>query len=369
MVVTTLSGAVRRFRGGRHAVPPFFDGATDGPLAVGRDIFENPRIIELSDGRELGYAEAGDPDGEPGLVFHGWPNCRTFAAAFDEIGRERGLRFVAPERPGFGVSDPDPGRRLTDWPADVTALMGHLGIETAPVLGVSGGGPYALACAAEISERTPWVAVGCGVGPMEAVPVHARAARARRRPVVPPGRGGRRAVRPERLLERRAATAATHDADDWRGEVGQLLVATAVAARQGHGNEHLVTDLQLHAGNCGFDPGDIDVPVGLWYGRQDRLVPRRGAVLERAIPTAEAQFYPDYGHVSVVEENESAIVGWLRRRRGRGVRSVVRRGGRGAGVRRVVVDRHPPGRRVRVRPSLDDQPLALAEVGHQVPDL
>lgn len=320
MVVTTLSDAARRFRGGRHAVPPFFDGATDGPLAVGRYIFRNPQIIELPDGRELGYAEAGDPDGEPGLVFHGWPNCRTFAAAFDEVGRERGLRFVAPERPRFGVSDPDPGRRLTDWPADVTALMDHLGIGTAPVLGVSGGGPYALACAAEISERTPRVAVGCGVGPMEAVPVRERGpfTLARHAPGVIRSylRAEEVAGRyvPERLLERRAATAATHDADYWRGEVGRLLIATAVAARQGHGNEHLVTDLQLYAGSWGFDLCDIDVPVGLWYGRQDRLVPvDAGRYLERAIPTAEAHFYPDYGHVSVVEENESAIVGWLRR--------------------------------------------------------
>lgn len=320
--MTSLTDAARRFRAGRDAVPPFFDGATDGPLAVGREIFEHPRTIELPDGRDLGYAEAGDPDGEPGLVFHGWPNCRTFAAAFDEIGRERGLRIIAPERPGFGVSDPDPDRRLTDWPADVTALMDHLGIETAPVLGVSGGGPYALACAAEIPERTHRVAVGCGVGPMEAVSPAARGpfTLARYAPGVIRAylRAEEVAARyaPERLLERRAATAAPYDADYWRSEVGQLLVATAVAARQKHGNEHLVTDLQLYAGDWEFDLGDIDVPVGLWYGRQDRLVPPdAGRYLERHVPTAEAHFYPDYGHISVVEENEGDIVAWLRRSR------------------------------------------------------
>lgn len=75
-----------------------------------------------------------------------------------------------------------------------------------------------------------------------------------------------------------------------------------------------MTDLQLYAGNWGFDLGDIDAPVGLWYGRQDRLVPvDAGRYLERTIPTAEAHFYPDYGHVSVIEENEPAIIEWLRR--------------------------------------------------------
>jgi pimeloyl-ACP methyl ester carboxylesterase len=318
--MTSLTDAVRRFRAGRDAVPPFFAGATEGPLAVGREIFENPRTLTLPDGRDLGYAVAGDPAGDPGLVFHGWPNCRTFAAAFDEIGSERGLRIVAPERPGFGVSDPDPGRQLTDWPADVTALMDHLGIDEAPVLGISGGGPYALSCAHEVPGRTPRAAVGCGVGPMRAVSPAERGpftvARYAPRVIQSYLRAEEVAARyaPERLLERRAATAADYDADYWRGEVGQLLVATAVAARQGHGNEHLVRDLHLYATEWGFDLGDIDIPVGLWYGRRDRLVPvSAGRYLERHIPTAEAHFYPEYGHISVVEENEPAMVDWLRR--------------------------------------------------------
>lgn len=318
--MTSLTDAVRRYRAGRDAVPPFFDGATEGPLAVGREIFEHPETVELPDGRELGYATAGDPAGDPLLVFHGFPNCRTFAAAFDEPAREHGGRIIAPERPGFGVSDPDPGRELTDWPDDVTALLDALGIDEAPVLGVSGGGPYALACAARIPDRTPRAAVGCGVSPMEAVSFEEQV----------PFRLGQWAPRlvrgylraeelqarytSERLLERRAANAAPHDADYWRGEVGQLLVATAVAARQGHGNEHLVRDLQLYAGDWGIDLDGIDVPVGLWYGRADRIVPvAMGRYLAEAVPTAEAHFYPDLGHVSVVEENEADIVEWLRR--------------------------------------------------------
>jgi pimeloyl-ACP methyl ester carboxylesterase len=210
--MTSLTDAVRRFRAGRDAVPPFFAGATEGPLAVGREIFENPRTLTLPDGRDLGYAVAGDPAGDPGLVFHGWPNCRTFAAAFDEIGSERGLRIVAPERPGFGVSDPDPGRQLTDWPADVTALMDHLGIDEAPVLGISGGGPYALSCAHEVPGRTPRAAVGCGVGPMRAVSPAERGpftvARYAPRVIQSYLRAEEVAARyaPERLLERRAAT-------------------------------------------------------------------------------------------------------------------------------------------------------------------
>jgi pimeloyl-ACP methyl ester carboxylesterase len=318
--MTGLSETLYRFRGGRAALPPFLADATDGPLTVARDLFEHPETTTLPDGRRLGYAETGDPDGEPLLVLHGWPNCRLFAAAFDRVAREHGARVVAPERPGFGVSDPDSDRDLTDWPADVTALLDALGIGSAPVLGVSGGGPYALACAALAPERVPRAAVACGVGPMTAVGIEGRlpflAGRYTPRAVRAYLRAEELAARyvPERTLARRAEAAAPHDRDLWLGDVGKLLLATGLATRQRHGNAHLGRDLQLYASDWGFDLGDVDVPVGLWYGRADRIVPvEMGRYLAEAVPTAESHFYPDLGHVGIVQEHEPAILDWLAR--------------------------------------------------------
>ncbi|WP_254536927.1 alpha/beta fold hydrolase [Halomarina litorea] len=316
--MTSITDMFRRVREGREATPPFLGDATGGTLAVARDCFEHPETVTLPDGRTLGYAETGDPDGTPVLAFHGVPSGRLGAAVFDGAARAAGLRLVAPERPGVGVSDPDPDRTLTDWPADVTALLDALGVEEAPVVGVSGGGPYALACGALVPERVPRVAVCCGVGPMAAVGPAERLLFLLARGV--PGvvraflgaeeRSARYA--PERTVKRRAAAAAPHDRERWSGEIGRVLVASIPAACRHHGVEAFVRDLQLFASDWGFDLA-LDVPVGLWYGRADRYVPvAMGQYLMEAVPTAEAHFYPDLGHLSTVMENDSAMFGWLR---------------------------------------------------------
>jgi len=113
------------------------------------------RTHELEDGRTLGYAEYGAPDGRPVFVFHGFPGSRLTWSAFDpqDCAGELGLRVIAPERPGYGLSEFQRGRELLDWPEDVLALADPLGLERFAVLGLSGGGPYAAACAFKIPAR------------------------------------------------------------------------------------------------------------------------------------------------------------------------------------------------------------------------
>lgn len=317
--MTDLTATLRQLHGERNAVPPFLDDTAEGMLSVARDLFEHPETVTIPNGRELGYAETGDPKGEPLLVFHGVPSGRLGAAVLDRVAREHGVRIIAPERPGVGVSDPASDRDLTDWPADAAALLDALGIDRAPVFGISGG-PYALACGALASDCFPRIVVSCGIGPLAAVGFTDRlmfqAARYAPRAIGAFLRAEELAERyvPERTLERRAAAAAPRDRGLWRSEIGKVLVAAGPAARQYHGNASFVRDLQLYATDWGFDLGTIDVPVGLWYGRADRLVPvAMGQYLMEAIPTAEAHFYPDFGHLSTIVKNESAIIDWLGR--------------------------------------------------------
>lgn len=114
------------------------------------------------DGHRLAYREFGDPDGRPVLYCHGWPGSSGQAALADEAARVRGIRVIAPDRPGIGGSSPRPNRTFRDWPEDCVALADHLGLERFDLLAVSGGSPYALACATLRPDRVDRVSILCG---------------------------------------------------------------------------------------------------------------------------------------------------------------------------------------------------------------
>ena len=117
--------------------------------------------ITLPDGRRLGCAEYGDPDAMPVLYCHGFPSCRLEPSMLPVSG----IRLIALDRPGYGLSDPLPGRTLLDWPRDVAAAADALGLGRFAVAGVSGGAPYAAACAALLKDRVMGLALICGIAP------------------------------------------------------------------------------------------------------------------------------------------------------------------------------------------------------------
>ena len=123
--------------------------------------------IRLKDGRRLGFAQFGDASGPPLLYFHGWPSSRLEARLLEEEATAQHWRLIAPDRPGYGMSDARPGRTLSDWSADVTELADRLGLERFTVLGMSGGGPYACACAARIPQRLKATVLVAALGPVD----------------------------------------------------------------------------------------------------------------------------------------------------------------------------------------------------------
>ncbi len=122
--------------------------------------------IDLPGGRKLSYAEFGAPDGIPLFAFHGTPGSRFMFRLVHGPARELGLRIIAPERPGFGHSTFQPNRTLSGWARDVAALADRLGLERFGVAGISGGGPYAAACAALLPGRVKLAALISPVGPL-----------------------------------------------------------------------------------------------------------------------------------------------------------------------------------------------------------
>ncbi len=127
------------------------------------------QVFALPDGRVLGYAEYGHPEGSPLLFFHGFPSSRLEGRGIDAIARRRRLRVIAPDLPGFGLSTFQPNRRIVDWPADVRALADHIKLKRFAILGGSGGGPYALACAHALPrEKLSGLGVISGAPPWQA---------------------------------------------------------------------------------------------------------------------------------------------------------------------------------------------------------
>lgn len=134
-------------------------------LAEGFAFSSAGKTIQLSGGRTLAYLDTGDPEGRPVFYFHGGPGSRLEGLLFDELNQQLGIRMIAPDRPGHGLSDFQQDRTYLDWSNDVTELADQLGIDRFAVLGWSSGGPYAAAVAHGIPQRLTVAAIVSGEAP------------------------------------------------------------------------------------------------------------------------------------------------------------------------------------------------------------
>jgi pimeloyl-ACP methyl ester carboxylesterase len=123
------------------------------------------QTFRLPDGRTLGYAEYGNPQGRPLVYFHGWPSSRIEFGGLNgnAVASELNVRVIAVDRPGFGLSSYLPHHRFMDWPRDVSWLADHLGLDRFVVMGYSASSPYTLACAHALADRLTAVGVVSGV--------------------------------------------------------------------------------------------------------------------------------------------------------------------------------------------------------------
>ncbi len=280
--------------------------------------------LRLQDGRTLGYGIYGNLRGLPIFDFHGIPGSRREAALIAaSIGRED-LCLIGFDRPGYGRSSPQPRFQITDLPGDAAQLADHLGIERFAALGYSGGGPFALACAAQLPGRitTLWLVSAVGPAATGSQGMH-QANRekfnlARHLPWLARGMlwlafsGLRRdPQRLERQLRRIWQQMPEPDrrvfAEDPRFAESILEITRDAVLRgvSGWVNEEL-----LMAAPWGFEPGAARCPrVLLWHGEQDRNVPlAMGRALAAQIPNCQATFLEGEGHISLLYRHGAEIV-------------------------------------------------------------
>ena len=262
------------------------------------------RDVALDDGRIIHTFDSGA--GERVLLWHhGSPQTGAVLEPVLRAAGERGIRCVGYGRPSYGGSSANVGRDVASAAHDVHQIVDALGIDTFAVMGASGGGPHALACAALLPERVSAAVTLAGIAPFTtefdwfagmAAPDDIRAA-----------------------FEGRAARA-------HRAEVGEFdpasFIAADYAALDGEwkslgedvgrsaqwGDDGLIDDDVAFARPWGFDLAEVTVPVLVVQGGLDRVVPaRHGEWLARGIHSSQLWMRPDDGHVSVLSAVPDAL--------------------------------------------------------------
>jgi pimeloyl-ACP methyl ester carboxylesterase len=230
----------------------------------------------------------------------------------DAAAMAAGVRLIALDRPGMGLSDFQPGRTFVDWPADVIQLAEALELDRFAVLGISGGGPYAAACAWKLSDRLTCAGIVSGLAPLEVSGVIAGMGRWNRLTLRTVGHFallqrllmGATALsvarRPDRVLQR-GVQAAVDKQYLGRPDVRKVLAESLSEAFRS-GSRGAAWEMGLYSRPWGFRLEEIRTPVHLWHGEQDANAPiAMGRYLATTIPQSEATFYSGEGHLHFID--------------------------------------------------------------------
>lgn len=281
------------------------------------------RLITTPDGRRLEVQIAGPEQGAVLLFHHGTPGAGLPSPELVAAATERNLRYVSAARPGYAASTRRPGRAVVDVAEDAVAVLDHLGVERLYTLGWSGGGPHTMACAALLVGRVIAAATVGSVAPYDG-----------------PGLDFLAGMGRENIEEFGAALAGSAELtallDGWAPELGALTgeqIADALGdlippvdreALTGDFAETLAADIRhsLEQGiwgwhdddlaftrPWGFDLASIRVPLTIWQGGQDRMVPfAHGAWLAARVPGVNAHLLPEHGHLSLAVSSIGQIL-------------------------------------------------------------
>ncbi len=266
-------------------------------------------IFKLPNGRQLGYAMYGDPNGRPVLFFHGIPGSRLQRNPDFSALRELSVCVYALDRPGTGLSSYQENRSLLGWPKDIQAFCDGLTIGRCDCIGVSSGGPYALACAYSMPDRIRNVALVSSLAPLDRDELFAQLnpkmkrlfGLAHRWPAFLNKIASVLFVifqsRFDQAFESLVADLPVADkkllaqpdiAEMFKQDVGQ-------AFRQG--GRGVVSDINILCQPWGFDLAEIKVPVDVWHGTADTIVPLPLAKFNAEhLPHAQAHFVEGAGH-------------------------------------------------------------------------
>ncbi len=280
------------------------------------------RMVTATDGRTLAVECLGDPRGRPVFLLHGMPGSRVGPHPRSTVLYRLGVRLVSYDRPGYGDSTRLFGRRVSAAAEDVRTIADHLGLDGFAVLGRSGGGPHALACAALLPERVSRVAVLVGLAPRDAAgldwyagmtPSNVRAYREAER--------GREQIAdamefrslqikddPVRLLNGLRTELSPADREVVADSGLRRMLQSNYREAFRHGADGWIDDVLAFTADWGFDVGTIRVPTWLWHGADDQFSPvDHSRWLADRIPGAELFVEPGAAHFGAFRVMTTAL--------------------------------------------------------------
>jgi pimeloyl-ACP methyl ester carboxylesterase len=272
-------------------------------------------LVQLKNGGELAFCEYGVANGTPVFFFHGWPSSRTMGQLTDAAARELGIRIISPDRPGIRDSSFQPNRRLIDWPEIVEQLADHLGLDHFRIVAFSGGAPYAYATAWKLRERVRAVAIASGAPPIFDLNDHSGLLSLYRN-MIWLYRNSPQTLRvffyltgalagirpPARLRPLMLKLLRLKRCDSQSLEDTVAFEACFESQRRAwlSSVKGLIHDAEIFGRPWEFRLEDVDVPVRLWHGTEDRAFSIGVAeYVARRLPNCETRFIEAEGHYSL----------------------------------------------------------------------
>jgi pimeloyl-ACP methyl ester carboxylesterase len=285
--------------------------------------------VTLRDGRALHIYDEGDPDGAAVVAHHGTPSSGRLYPPLVEDARERGIRLIGYDRPGYAGSSARPGRSVGDAAEDVAELLDQFGIDRFATWGHSGGGPHALACAALLPERCVAAACLAGVGPYGAEGLDftegmgelnteefdaVLAGGEELEAALLRNQAEMFSAGPNGLRQGMLTVLSPVDQEAFTAEVGDWMYSIMVEGA-GRRIEGWRDDNLAFVKPWGFELADIRVPVLLLHGEQDLMAPPgHGRWLAARIPGVEAEIRKPDGHITLAITGIPEAQGWLLKR-------------------------------------------------------
>jgi pimeloyl-ACP methyl ester carboxylesterase len=282
-------------------------------------IVNNALSLELKDGRQMGFAEYGDPEGQPIFYFHGLPGSRLEAGHLHEVAIVNNFRLIGLDRPGMGFSSIEPKRSILSWVEDVEAFADSMNIDKFSIVGHSGGAPFVAACAYTIPNRLNGAAIVSGMAPFENSEATASLSRGQRIVnrlinAIPwvahvmmkftsimlnkPGML-------KQMLKQMSEADQLVFCDTQSSKA--IIEATKEAFRSGVSGASQEIILSLKP--WGFKLENITYPITIWQGGRDKQAPEMHArIYAKLMPNANLMFFKEEGHLSIFKNHGEEIL-------------------------------------------------------------